>query len=688
MTLEQTSSSDLTLDLQELQKETTLTDKDPSETCSPEQRPEQKLEPEPEPEPKVAVRDELDDDKNAVEPQEPLGLAPEQDSQPPVLDRDSVETEIKGDDVEKTAPEAEEESCPTPPCGLLTKNLEGAAIQEKERTLGFIRNLDMHDTDNTIKEIKNAGFNILHRRPNIQLTLEQAQILYQTHSARDELALGLISGPVEGIVLEKEDAVNAWRIFAGLDSVESVSNARQTGVIYASTCAPNVPQDIELVLAISDTKDNKAEDPKDPSDSDIPHTEQKPLITPSSTKPTVATKPEKKKGPGESSLRKPSKLGSLQKIPLKQKKENEKATKDQKPSSASRLKQPGFQVTISTGLLTANKTKSPTSASSTSPASATSLRGTTGIARPTSRRPSVIQTEDSSRRTMSATTTKTPPMPRVVMMAHKNASERTKVAETKKVSPKASRGALARLTAPTAASTRKQAPVTSPSSSPLTPKTPTERLIRTTKKTTVVSAVSDISVVVPPATNDKSGKSPKVLQTAKKNGPVSVSRIGKPASHPEGTTKQPKPPTIAKKFAIHLPRVQPAKPKVTTDVARAAVPEKSSDLKSVRSHLESGKEVGKREKPLGYLKKPSTKVSPLPPTKPAKKVEAVTAGKEVSKEDPTIVAPLNPTESQEIQKSSEASSVSSSRPVTPEGIQNMPSRPKIESTCLTETQTA
>ncbi|KAL0096527.1 hypothetical protein J3Q64DRAFT_1023836 [Phycomyces blakesleeanus] len=160
----------------------------------------------------------------------------------------------------------------------------------------------MHETDNTIEEIKSAGFDILHRRTHIQFTLEQAQILYRSQSnqkIKEELVLGLISGPVEGIILEKVDAINAWRIFAGLKNpadTESDHRVREKGVIYASTCVANISEDIELVLSASDVKaKDQAEEYKENKEEPAVGNESKDIKKEEINTSTSSTKPESPK---------------------------------------------------------------------------------------------------------------------------------------------------------------------------------------------------------------------------------------------------------------------------------------------------------------------------------------------------------------------------------------------------------
>lgn len=72
-------------------------------------------------------------------------------------------------------------------------------------------------TDAIIEHIKNNGFTIVAQK-EMNLSQEQAQEFYAEHKERPffgDLVAFMTSGPVTVMVLEKENAISAWRNLMG-----------------------------------------------------------------------------------------------------------------------------------------------------------------------------------------------------------------------------------------------------------------------------------------------------------------------------------------------------------------------------------------------------------------------------------------------------------------------------------------
>ncbi|MCF7900117.1 nucleoside-diphosphate kinase [Candidatus Babeliales bacterium] len=88
-----------------------------------------------------------------------------------------------------------------------------------EQTLAIIKPDAMAAgyADAIIKQILNNGFNIIQKE-EINLSKEEAEGFYAEHKGRsffDELVEFMISGPVTVMVLEKDNAILAWRDLMG-----------------------------------------------------------------------------------------------------------------------------------------------------------------------------------------------------------------------------------------------------------------------------------------------------------------------------------------------------------------------------------------------------------------------------------------------------------------------------------------
>jgi nucleoside-diphosphate kinase len=89
----------------------------------------------------------------------------------------------------------------------------------KERTLAIIKPdaIQAKNSGKIIERIEQEGFNILAIK-KIHLTREQAEKFYAVHKGKhffDTLVEFTSSGPLIAIVLEKENAIQAWRTLMG-----------------------------------------------------------------------------------------------------------------------------------------------------------------------------------------------------------------------------------------------------------------------------------------------------------------------------------------------------------------------------------------------------------------------------------------------------------------------------------------
>lgn len=98
-----------------------------------------------------------------------------------------------------------------------------------ERTLAIIKPdaVKAKNSGKIIDRIEQEGFNILGMK-KIQLTKIQAENFYAVHKGKpfyNELVEFMISGPVVVMVLEKQDAIKAWRDLMGdTDATKAAAN--------------------------------------------------------------------------------------------------------------------------------------------------------------------------------------------------------------------------------------------------------------------------------------------------------------------------------------------------------------------------------------------------------------------------------------------------------------------------------
>jgi len=88
-----------------------------------------------------------------------------------------------------------------------------------EKTLGIIKPdaVKAGYTKKIIDRIEKEGFVVLNTK-EMQLTRTQAEAFYAVHKGRpfyEELVTFMISGPVVVMVLQKENAIRAWRDLMG-----------------------------------------------------------------------------------------------------------------------------------------------------------------------------------------------------------------------------------------------------------------------------------------------------------------------------------------------------------------------------------------------------------------------------------------------------------------------------------------
>lgn len=96
-----------------------------------------------------------------------------------------------------------------------------------ERTYAMIKPdaVKAGNAGNIIARIEAEGFKIVGMK-KIHVTLAQAQAFYAVHKARPffgELTEFLASGPVVAMVLEKSDAIKAWRELMGATNPEQAA---------------------------------------------------------------------------------------------------------------------------------------------------------------------------------------------------------------------------------------------------------------------------------------------------------------------------------------------------------------------------------------------------------------------------------------------------------------------------------
>ncbi len=98
-----------------------------------------------------------------------------------------------------------------------------------EKTLAIIKPdaIQAKNSGKIIDKIEQEGFDIIALK-KIHLTKDQAENFYDIHKGKgffDELVEFVTSGPVIVMVLEKENAINAWRDLMGsTDPMQAASN--------------------------------------------------------------------------------------------------------------------------------------------------------------------------------------------------------------------------------------------------------------------------------------------------------------------------------------------------------------------------------------------------------------------------------------------------------------------------------
>lgn len=89
----------------------------------------------------------------------------------------------------------------------------------QEKTFAIIKPdaVEAGNTENIVKMIKDHGFTIVARK-HMHWSADDAKTFYAIHKERPffgELVEYMTSGPVEMLVLEKDNAVQAWRDLMG-----------------------------------------------------------------------------------------------------------------------------------------------------------------------------------------------------------------------------------------------------------------------------------------------------------------------------------------------------------------------------------------------------------------------------------------------------------------------------------------
>jgi nucleoside-diphosphate kinase len=101
---------------------------------------------------------------------------------------------------------------------MMQMAMKGKMIMD-ERTLAIIKPdaVAAGDADNILALIKKNGFTIVAKK-NMHLTRKQAEEFYGVHKGKpfyDELVDFISSGPIIVMVLEKDNAIKAWRDLMG-----------------------------------------------------------------------------------------------------------------------------------------------------------------------------------------------------------------------------------------------------------------------------------------------------------------------------------------------------------------------------------------------------------------------------------------------------------------------------------------
>lgn len=102
-----------------------------------------------------------------------------------------------------------------------------AQTQSIEKTFAFIKPdaIAAHNSGKIIDLIEKDGFNILGMK-KIQLSKNQAEKFYAVHKNRpffNDLVTYMSSGPVIALVLQKDNAVQAWRDLMGSTNPEQAA---------------------------------------------------------------------------------------------------------------------------------------------------------------------------------------------------------------------------------------------------------------------------------------------------------------------------------------------------------------------------------------------------------------------------------------------------------------------------------
>ncbi len=111
-----------------------------------------------------------------------------------------------------------------------------------ERTLAIIKPNAVNDknTGKIIDRIEQEGFNIVTIK-KLHLTSERAQDFYAIHKGKPffgELVTFMSSGPIFVMVLEKENAIQAWRDLMGATNPEKAAE-NTLRKLYAASFTEN-----------------------------------------------------------------------------------------------------------------------------------------------------------------------------------------------------------------------------------------------------------------------------------------------------------------------------------------------------------------------------------------------------------------------------------------------------------------
>ncbi|RCH88537.1 hypothetical protein CU097_000255, partial [Rhizopus azygosporus] len=149
---------------------------------------------------------------------------------------------------------------------LSEENIVVYTNEKKQKTLAIIKPDAYHAKDKIIERIRQEGFTIVQER-EITLTEETARLFYKEHEAKpfyEDVVKWISSSPIYAMVLEKEDAVQSWRLLIGPTDSNKAKATEQNSIralfgtdalhnaVHGSDCHTNAEREIDLLFGQSD----------------------------------------------------------------------------------------------------------------------------------------------------------------------------------------------------------------------------------------------------------------------------------------------------------------------------------------------------------------------------------------------------------------------------------------------------